>query len=65
MVRRFVINGCVSSEPTPSTTTGDIVYLNVLGKPIVVLGSYKVACDLLDKRSSNYSGRPKSVMASL
>ncbi|KAI0739562.1 cytochrome P450 [Daedaleopsis nitida] len=40
------------------------VYLSVLGKH-VVLGSYRAACDLLIKRSSNYSGRPKSVMASL
>ncbi|KAI0749864.1 cytochrome P450 98A3 [Daedaleopsis nitida] len=48
-----------------SNVYGDIVHLNVLGKSFVILGSYKTACDLLDKRSVNYSDRPKSVMTSL
>lgn len=37
---------------------GDVMYLEVLGKPIVVLSSEQAATDLLDKRSSNYSDRP-------
>nr|ANC28043.1 cytochrome P450 [Polyporus umbellatus] len=44
---------------------GDVVYLNVLGQPIVALGSLKAATDLLDKRSANYSDRPTSIMAEL
>ncbi|KAF4577508.1 hypothetical protein EYR36_005497 [Pleurotus pulmonarius] len=35
----------------------DIIYLNVLGSPIVVLNSYKAANDLLGVRSSLYSDR--------
>ena len=44
---------------------GDVVYLNVLGKEIILLGSSKAAYDLLDKRSANYSDRPVSVMVRL
>lgn len=41
---------------------GDVVYANVLGKPILVLNSDKACVDLLDKRSANYSDRPRMVM---
>ncbi|KAI0784062.1 cytochrome P450 [Abortiporus biennis] len=41
---------------------GEIVYLNVLGQPIIVLNSVKTATDLLDRRSRIYSDRPKSVV---
>ncbi|KAF9463048.1 cytochrome P450 [Collybia nuda] len=36
---------------------GDIIYLNILGRSIVVLNSARAAVDLLEKRSSNYSDR--------
>ena len=42
---------------------GDIVYLNALGQSMLIVGSYKVAHELLEKRSANYSDRPQSVMA--
>lgn len=45
--------------------TGDVVYLNILGREIISLGSYKAANDLLDKRSSIYSGRMQSIMANM
>ena len=48
-----------------TTIIGDVVYLNVLGQSIVVLGSMQAARDLLDKRSSNYSDRPRSAMMEL
>ncbi|RDB18010.1 hypothetical protein Hypma_000693 [Hypsizygus marmoreus] len=38
---------------------GEIVHLQVLGRSIVVLNSFQAAVDLLDKRSANYSDRPK------
>ncbi|KAI1782455.1 cytochrome P450 [Ganoderma leucocontextum] len=44
---------------------GDVMYLDVLGQPIVILGSYAVTHELLNKKSSNFSGRPKSIMAQL
>ena len=37
------------------------MYLNIVGQPIVVVNSSKVAKDLLDKRSGIYSDRPVSV----
>lgn len=36
---------------------GDVVYLNVLGQPIVLLGSMEAVSDLLEKRSNKYSSR--------
>ncbi|KAJ8483391.1 hypothetical protein ONZ45_g14616 [Pleurotus djamor] len=41
---------------------GPIVSLSVLGKPIIVLNSHKAASDLLDRRSSIYSNRPKNIV---
>lgn len=41
------------------------MYLNVLGKPMLVLGSMEAATDLLEKRSANYSSKPPSAMADL
>lgn len=46
------------------TITGDVVYLSVLGRPIIVLNSQKAAADLLGRRASNYSDRPRFIMAS-
>ncbi|KAM5531259.1 hypothetical protein V8D89_015060 [Ganoderma adspersum] len=44
---------------------GEIVYLNAGGQPMIVLGSHEAAIDLLEKRSSNYSDRLFSCVASL
>ncbi|KAF5327069.1 hypothetical protein D9619_004660 [Psilocybe cf. subviscida] len=41
---------------------GDIFSFKVLGQPIVVLNSLEVAQDLFDKRSANYSDRPRLPM---
>ncbi|KAH9937818.1 cytochrome P450 [Epithele typhae] len=41
---------------------GDIVYLDALGQPVIIVGSHEVAVDLLEKRSSNYSDRAPSAM---
>ncbi|GLB38520.1 putative cytochrome p450 [Lyophyllum shimeji] len=40
-------------------TYGDVVHLSILGRSIVVLNSVHAAVELLDKRSANYSDRPK------
>ncbi|KAI0329603.1 CyP450 monooxygenase [Cubamyces sp. BRFM 1775] len=44
---------------------GDIVYVNVLGQPMVILGSYKAVYELLEQLSSITSDRPPSPMADL
>ena len=41
---------------------GDVIYMSLFGQPFVVLNSIDAARDLLDKRGSNYSSRPKSVL---
>lgn len=37
---------------------GDIFYLEILGRKIVIVNSYEIANELMDKRSANYSDRP-------
>ncbi|KAI0372695.1 cytochrome P450 [Pilatotrama ljubarskyi] len=44
---------------------GDVVYLKVLGQSVILLDSYETACELLEKRSANYSDRPQSVMVKM
>ncbi|KAI9058207.1 cytochrome P450 [Trametes sanguinea] len=39
---------------------GDMVYLNVLGRHVLIVGSPRVVGELLEKRSSNTSDRPDS-----
>ncbi|KAH9937809.1 cytochrome P450 [Epithele typhae] len=45
-----------------SAVYGDIMYLNLLGRHLIVLGSQEAAIDLLEKRSTNYSDRVPSPM---
>lgn len=40
----------------------DILYFNVLGQPVIVLNSVRVAADLLHKRGANYCDRPRFVL---
>ncbi|KDQ62055.1 hypothetical protein JAAARDRAFT_203276 [Jaapia argillacea MUCL 33604] len=42
---------------------GHIIYLNLLGQPMVVLNSANMAVEMLDKKSSIYSDRPIFTMA--
>ncbi|KAI0718536.1 CyP450 monooxygenase [Cerioporus squamosus] len=44
---------------------GDLVHLNVLGQSMVLIGTYETARELMEKRSSNYSNRPQSIMKTL
>ncbi len=37
---------------------GDIFYLEILGRKIVIVNNYEMANELMDKRSANYSDRP-------
>jgi hypothetical protein len=48
-----------------SLFVGDVVYVNVFGRPLIILNSYKASVDLMEKRSAIYSGRPVLTMASL
>lgn len=48
---------------TTSRLLGPLFYLNLGGKPTVVIGNHKVAVDLLEKRGSIYSNRPANIVA--
>ena len=41
---------------------GDMVFFKILGWPFLVLGSVQGTYDLFEKRSSNYSDRPRLPM---
>jgi hypothetical protein len=48
---------------TESIPKGDrVIYLNIAGKNTVVLGNYKVAADLLDRRAGIYSDRARNIV---
>lgn len=40
----------------------DILYFNVLGRPMVVINSVDAAHDLMDKKGANYADRPRFVL---
>jgi hypothetical protein len=54
---RVVVVKCVTE------ITGDVMYLDGAGQPIIVCNSLKSAFELLERRSSNYSDRPRFIMA--
>lgn len=54
---RFTSNTSVET----SSHTGDLVYTKLLGKHIIIVSSEKIAKDLLEHRSRNYSDRPSLV----
>jgi hypothetical protein len=39
------------------------MYLDAAGQPVLVCNSLKSAFELLDRRSANYSDRPRFIMA--
>ncbi|KAF7374026.1 Cytochrome P450 monooxygenase ARMGADRAFT-1018420 [Mycena sanguinolenta] len=45
-------------------TYGSVVYLDIAGRPIIVLNNAKAAADLLDRRALIYSDRPGNIVAS-
>ncbi|KAH9941591.1 O-methylsterigmatocystin oxidoreductase [Epithele typhae] len=48
-----------------SAIYGDLVYLDVVGQPVIVMDRYEDAFALLESRSANTSERPRLVMAEL
>ena len=42
---------------------GEVMCLDVLGQPTIVFNSLKSAFDVLERRASNSSGRPRFIMA--
>ncbi|KAI9459790.1 cytochrome P450 [Boletus coccyginus] len=48
-----------------ANTYGDLLYSRLLGKDIIIINSEKVAKDLLENRSRNYSDRPYLITSDL
>ena len=47
---------------TDTRYQGDIVHVKAFGKHFIIINSLEVVSDLLDKRSSKYSSRPRLPM---
>lgn len=41
----------------PNTSQGDLVFMEILGRKILVVNSFQAVDDLFEKRSANYSDR--------
>jgi hypothetical protein len=46
----------------PDEHSGDVVYMDAGGQPMVILGSQRAAIELFERRGAIYSSRPKSHM---
>ncbi|KAM6497828.1 cytochrome P450, partial [Amanita muscaria] len=42
---------------------GSLVYLNIVGQPLLITNTHAAATDLLDRRAGVYSDRPRSIVA--
>jgi len=42
---------------------GDLIFVETVGMPILIINSYETAVELVNKRSSIYSSRPQTTMA--
>ncbi len=47
-----------------STIPGDVVYARIFRRPVLVLGSLRAAQDLLERKSGNFSDRPRLILLS-
>lgn len=57
---RHRFHGCSLSDSV--SLPGDVVYVENLGQPLIFINTYKAAFELLDKKSSIYSDRPRLPM---
>lgn len=54
---RCVLSSEQRSAETNTASTGDIIYMEALGQPILVLNSSEDCINLMEKRAVNYSDR--------
>ncbi|EMD37249.1 hypothetical protein CERSUDRAFT_113891 [Gelatoporia subvermispora B] len=57
-----VDNAHITFQQISRDYTSDVISLNLMGTPVVVLNSMSAVVDLIEKRSSMYSDRPRLVM---
>ncbi|KAI0657602.1 cytochrome P450 [Cubamyces menziesii] len=73
--RRWPLVGNLFNAPSPwkpwlgyrklSSEFGDVVYLEMLGRPMVILGSPEVMIEFLERRSAVTSDRPESALMAM
>jgi hypothetical protein len=56
---------CPEESYLSSSLAGDIVWLDVLGSPLLVLSSAAAVTDLLERRGNIYSSRPFNHMTTM
>lgn len=61
----WCVNACSLLSCPLKMFVGDLVYSRLLGKDIIIINSERVAEDLLENRSSNYSDRPYLITSEL
>ena len=63
MVRN--VSTLITHDVANSVQIGDVIFMRVLGQPMLILGSSEAAIDLLERRSQIYSSRMPANMFSL
>ena len=54
-----------TSDVVHWSRSGDLIYLDAAGQPVVIINSQRVAAELLDQRATIYSDRPHNVVADM
>lgn len=63
-IKYGILRSCIRSVVPQLTSfaTGDIVYARLFRTPALVINSVQAAQDLMEKRSSKYSDRPRFIL---
>lgn len=64
----YGINKALSFPPMPISffnRPGRLIYIHVFGRPVIICNSLDIARELLEKRSHNYSDRPRMMSGEL
>lgn len=48
-----------------SNTIGDLIYIHIFGRPMIICNTFEIAKELMDKRGANYSDRPPIMAAEM
>jgi len=64
--QKYTVNSAVITNPHQIfphvESIGDMIFFEILGQPFLILGSVEKTYDLFEKRSQNYSDRPRFPM---
>jgi hypothetical protein len=63
--KKYGVYPIIDIAMDPDEHSGDVVYMDAGGQPMVILGSQRAAIELFERRGATYSSRPKSHMFNL